>query len=137
MTVVAGRTVGLGNCFKICVGDLKRKCTIETRSISGQNFGVTKPSMNFTVLFTGYFLIQTVKGTKRFSGVNIEKEATHIFVCRWRSSINNLDGAGGNFIRQSDKLYRVLEVTNINEESKYLLFQCAERGIDTNEETNA
>lgn len=137
MTVVAGRTVGVGDCFKICVGDLKKKCTIETRSISDQNFGVTKPSINFSVLFTGYFLVQTIQGTKRFSGVNIEKEATHIFVCRWRASISNIDGAGEHFLRQSAKLYRVLRITNINEENDYLLFQCTERGIDTNEETNA
>lgn len=137
MTVVAGKTVVAGACFKICIGDLKKKATIETRSIANQQFGETKPSINFSVLFTAYFLVQTVKGTKRFSGVNIEKQATHLFVTRWRSSISNLDGAGEHYVRRAGKLYRVLEITNINESDEYLLFQCTERGIDTNEETNA
>lgn len=136
MTVVAGKTIR-GDCSDFCTSDFNKKCTIETRALAGQSFGSTAPKETFVILFTGYFFIQTIKGTNRFSGVNIKKEATHLFLARWRPSINDIDGAGGHFLRKSGKLYLVLDITNINEADEFILFQCTERGIDTNEETNA
>lgn len=136
MTVLANKTIS-GDCSQFCTADFNRKCTIELRAIADQKFGTTTPNMGFTVAFTGYFIIQTIRGTRRFSGVNIDENATHFFLARFRPSINNLDGAGQHFIRHGTKLYRVLEITNINEANNYILFQGTERGIDSHQETNA
>lgn len=136
MTVVAGKTIR-GDCSNFCISDFKKKCTVETRSLSDQAFGTTAPGETFTVLSTAYFFIQTINGTSRFSGVNTVKGTTHLFLTRWRSLINDLDGVGGHFLRYSGKLYRVLKITNIDEANRFILFHCDERGIDTNEETHA
>jgi len=136
MTAVAGKSVN-GYCNTFCISDFRNKATIETREISQQKFGETYPEETFTVLFTGYFRVQTVEGTARFAGVNIDKEATHLFVARWRATINNLDGAGAYFMRSKGRLYRVLKITNVDEQDDFILFQCTERGIDTKQETNA
>ena len=136
MTVVAGKTVS-SNCFKICIADLNKKCIIQTRKVSAPNFGETKATETFATLFTGYFKIQTLRGTRRFSGVNIDKRATHIFITRWKASLSEIDAAGEHFINRSDKRFRVIEITDINEHGRYLLFQCTERGLDDNEETDA
>ena len=136
MTVIADKTIS-GNCSQFCTADFNRRCTIETRAIAEQRFGQVSPTMGFTVLFTGYFIIQTIKGTRRFSGINIAEGATHLFLARWRQTINDLDGAGQHFIRKSGKLYRVLDITDINESNDYVLFQCTERGFETLEESNA
>lgn len=136
MTAVAGKSVS-GYCSTFCISDFRNKATIEDRKVAGQKFGDTYPSVDFTVLFTGYFNVQTRKGSSRFSGVNIHKKTTHLFVARWRATLNNLDGAGEHFLRSKGKFYRVLEITNINESDDYILFQCTERGLDTKQETNA
>lgn len=136
MTVVAGKHLS-GYCSNLCTGDFNRKATVELRAIESQNFGETSPSEEFTVVFPAYFYVKTVKGTKRFDGINIKEDTTHLYVARWRSAINNLDGSGQHFIRSRGSLYRVLEITNVDEADAFILFQCTERGIDTQEETHA
>lgn len=136
MTVIAGKTFK-SNCSNLCIADFRRKATIELRAIQAPNFGNTSPSESFSVIFTAYFFVQTLKGTKRFAGVNIEKETTHLYLARWRAAINKLDGAGQHFLRSRGILYRIVEITNINESDDYILFQCTERGLDTKQETNA
>jgi hypothetical protein len=136
VTVLAGKTVD-DNCFKYCIADLNKKCTIETRVIVPPKMGQLASSISFSTLFTGFFKILTTRGTRRFSGVNIDEKTTHLFITRWKTSIDDLDGAGEHFIKRLNIYYKVVDITNLNEHNRWLIFQCTERGIDTEEETNA
>jgi hypothetical protein len=136
VTVLAGKTVE-DNCFKYCISDLNKKCTIETRTIVPPQMGQLSSTMSFTVFFTGFFKILTLRGSRRFSGVNINTKATHLFITRWKTSLDDMDGAGEHFVRRNENLYRVEEITNLNEHNRWLILQCSERGIDTQEETDA
>ena len=129
--------VANSKCKQICISDLNKKASVEQRVITAPSFGNSKATETFNVLVNAYFQVQTTRGTQRFSGVNIDERATHLFVTRWNQTIQKLDGAGEYFLRLSDRLYRTIEITNINEQNAYVIFQCTERGLDTKEETNA
>lgn len=136
MTVVAGKTQS-GRCFNICRADLNRKCTIETRENVDPDFGETKVTESFSILHTAAFKVQTVRGTRRFAGVAIDEKTTHLFICEFKQVLRNLDGAGEHFMRQRGKLYRVIDIHNIDESDRWMLFESTERGLDTAEESNA
>jgi hypothetical protein len=136
MSVVAGKTI-TSICDRFCISSFRKKCTLEKRTLGAPKTGQTQVTMSFTIIHTAYYNITTLKGTGRIGGVNIDKAATHFFMTPWRSSLNSLDGEGEHFIRYNSKLYRVLEITNINEYNTYMLFQVEERGLDSSEESDA
>ncbi len=126
-----------GKCQKICISDLNKKATIQLREIHPPKMNKTAPTEKFTTVYTAGFMIQTVMGSRRFNGVNINKNTTHIFICRFSPRIENLDGAGEHFINYKGKFYRIGPITNIDEQNKYLMFQATERGLESKEATNA
>jgi len=129
--------VNRSNCLKICISDLNRKGSIELRSVRSPKFGESKSTIVFSVVAQAYFKIVTVTGSKRFSGVVIDKKTTHLFTTRWSPSLNNIDAAGEHFIKHDNRYFRVMTITDFNEQKQWLIFQCRERGISSNEETDA
>lgn len=129
--------VTAGNCQKICISELNKKAVIVLRELRPPKQGQTESSVRFTNLYTAGFKITTVQGSRRFNGVNINKNTTHVFICRFSPRIENLGGAGEHFIHYKSKYYRIGPITNIDEQNKYILFQCSERGFDSEEATNA
>lgn len=141
MSVLAGKSID-SICFEICIADLRNRCTVETRAIQNPKFGNSEASEAFIVIHNAYFWIQTMggargQGTKRWSGIAITEAITHLFVCQFRSVIKDIDGGGGHFIKKGNTYYRIEEITNINEDNRYVLFQCSERGDVVKEETHA
>jgi hypothetical protein len=124
-------------CPDTCVSEFNKKCELVTRTLVPPRFGQTKATETFITFDIAGYKISTVEGTRRFSGVAIDKNTTHLFMTRFRPKIEKLDGAGEHFMRRNGKYFRIVRITNIDEHNKYLLFQCRERGLDTEEETNA
>jgi hypothetical protein len=92
--------------------------------------GSIEPSENFTELFKLYSKVLTLAGVSRFSGINIDKRATHFFMTPFFSALENLD-SNNIFINYKDKNYRVLGDTNKDEDDYYVVFQATERGDDS------
>lgn len=132
-------------CFNICIRDLNRKCTIESRSLQAPAIGEIASSVSFAVVFTGWFAVKTMaspgrstgKGSARFAGVNVNQDTTHIFTGRYRDSLKQLDAKGEHFVHMDNRYFRILEATNYNEENKWILFQTTERGLDSKDASNA
>lgn len=136
MTVIAGRSI-TSICDSFCVSSFNKKCTLEKRTLVAPKAGQTQVSTSFVIVQTAYYNITTLRGSGRIGGVNINKQTTHLFMTPWRLSLNDLDGEGEHFIRYNNKLYRVLQITNINEYDRYMLYQVTERGLDSKEESDA
>ena len=125
------------NCPNICASEFNKKCEFRTREIKAPRFGNTKATEQFTLFDTAGYKVMTVEGTRRFASVAIDKKTTHLFLTRFRPKLEKLDSAGEHFMMRNGKYFRVIRVTNINEHNKYILFQCRERGLVDEEESNA
>lgn len=136
MNVTASRS-NRNYCIKVCTSELSKKCSLEKRSIIAPKFGKNKSTELFTVFHSAFYKIETVKGVRRFAGININKETTHIFITLWRLALKDIDAAGEYFLRRMDKLYRIIDVTNVDEHNRYVIFQAVQRGLDSKEESNA
>lgn len=114
---------------KLCTGDLRYRITLEERTLTPPLVGQDVPTETFTVLKSLWSGVETVRGTRRFFGVNIEKSATHLFPIRYNPELPLLDG-DNFFVHFKDRYFRILRVTNDNEEEYFHILQCAERGED-------
>jgi hypothetical protein len=133
----AADRVASGRCAKICIADLNKKCSIENRQLKPPKIKQSKPTVKFTTIFKGWFKVKTIRGTSRFANVNINKSATHICITRFSTKIVDLDGDGENFITRGNLRLKILEITNVDESDRWLLFHCTERGLDSKEESDA
>ena len=75
-------------------------------------------------------------GNKLFSGVQINDDATHIFCVLYSVEIRAIEQSN-YFILFKSRRFRVLAVTNIDEQDKVLVIQTTERGSCNIEATKA
>lgn len=115
---------------KICVGDLRHKIEIQTRSLSANKVGEFNPQETFSLVVTSWAGVETPNGSSKFLGVNINEDTTHIFVMRYSSVIANLEVAN-NFLLFKSRRMRILSVSNMNEDNIFLAIECTERGDDS------
>ena len=114
---------------KICTADLRHKVFIKLRQQRATKLGEQEAEEVFTTIASPFAAITTLRGTQRFNGINIDDRATHLFNFRYSSFLNDLDVEHGNhFIEFKNKNYRILEITNQNENNLILFFQTTERG---------
>jgi hypothetical protein len=116
---------------KICAGDLRHRTNIVDRVLGTPAPGQIQPPITFTPLKSNVPTgIQTVSGTARFDGVNIEDRPTHIFIYRRESVIEFLEH-GNNFIQLGTRVFRTLNVEIKDEDPNYIAVTATERGVDT------
>ena len=127
----------VAKCPKYCISDFSKKCDLLTRNLVAPKIGSSKPTTSFVKFDIAGYKVTTIQGTRRFAGVNLDKNATHLFMTRFRPKLNNLDASGEHFLLLGGKYYRILKVTNIDESNEYILFQATERGLEFKEESNA
>ena len=126
-----------GRCKKICISDLNKRADIVKRILQGAKIGEKKPSINFSLVFPAFFKVDTVRGTRRFNGVNIEKNTTHIFTTRFDPSIVDIDDDGEHFMLMDDKYYKILRSHNVDESNFWMMYECTNRGFIVKVESNA
>lgn len=117
---------------KICLGDLRHQIDLVARQLAGQQPGDWDDTgVTFTPFATGeWAAIETVDGTSRFSGVNIDTRTTHLVYMRHRTDWTDIE-AGNTFIVLADgRRLRVLRAANNDEDGIYDIVQCTERGED-------
>lgn len=115
--------------IKICRGDLRHKITILQREQGGIGYNELEATENFSTVQTPWAAVRTVRGTTRFKGININERATHLFYIAYTPSLDALEH-GNNFIAYKDRMYRILDITNQDEDNQFIFFQCVERGQD-------
>lgn len=111
--------------FRVCIGDLKDRIVINSRSItsplgSGVDFGES-----FIDPVTTYAMIETAIGETIFDATNTEKIVTHHFYIRF---LRNLTAEG--WILFKEKYYDILNVENMNEEDRFMLIRACVRGTE-------
>lgn len=121
---------------QLCAGDLRHKIAIQTRSLGGVSFGQTSPRETFTTIFSPWAAIETISGFRKFSGINIDENATDVFYILFSSAVAALE-VGNHFILFDDKRFRILEVTDLNRDKRTLAIQCSDRGDDGLEASEA
>lgn len=114
---------------KLCTGDLNNRISIEERVLTPPVLGESSPVETFTVIKSVWAGVQTSRGTRRFYGVNIEASATHLFYIRYNPELPLLDG-DNYFIHYKSRYFRILRVTDNDEEEYFVILQCVERGED-------
>lgn len=115
---------------KLCSGDLSNRISIEERQLTPPVLGESSPIETFIVIKSVWAGVQTVRGTRRFYGVNIENAATHLFFIRNNPELPLLDG-DNYFVLFKNRYFRILRVTDNDEEEYFTILQCVERGEES------
>ena len=113
-------------------GDLRHEISLQTRTATTDSGGGFTSSWATTR--TVFAKIVPLNGSGDFRSGRIEHDLTHDIFTRYYSDINYSAGAGKMRISWSDagttRTLGVKYVLTINERDRYLLFRCAEGGVD-------
>lgn len=122
--------------IEICAADLNKKIAIQRRVLEPPLPGDVQPILTFIDIANPWAAIETPTGASKFLGVNINDGTTHIFIVRYRALISALE-VGNNFVLFNDRRFRILNVTNMNEDNIFLAIECTERGEDDKDANEA
>lgn len=112
---------------RYCVGDMRKQIKLQIRSITVP----VGSSVDHGELFTDFLevraIVETVNGTEIFDATNtLVGVVTHQFIIDFRPGVTF-----ENMVVFKGKNYRILDVTNIDEEDKFLKIRATERGVET------
>jgi len=122
--------------FKLCTSDLRHRVQVQERVLTGNQPNQFSPEIQFTTIASPWSAVETTRGTSKFSGVNITDDISHIFSMRYNVTLNQVE-AGNHFIVFKERRFRIVNVTNVNEDDTILSFECTERGDEIKEATEA
>ena len=114
---------------RICIGALRRKIVLNTRSITAPVGG----SVDFTESFTEpkevWAYIDTKSGTEIFDETNTVKAISHDVYIRYTPSITPEKWVKLTSINSGiDDYLDILQVENLNEENRFYRLRCTMRG---------
>lgn len=114
---------------RIYFGDLNRKITIHTRSITAPD----EPSdYDYSQTYSGaqivWAAVQTTSGKDIFDGTNMIGTATHIFYVKYISGLTS-----ESMIEWQSEKYRILRIENLDENNEYMAIYSVLRGTISNE----
>jgi len=111
---------------KIPSGQLKYPITIETRVQEPPAGNSPDHSIDITTFMTVKAKIETKQGVEAFDGTNLNTLMTHEFTIRYITGVTIV-----NNVNYNNKYFKIERIINLNEENKYLIIQCTERGDNT------
>ena len=111
---------------KVCVGDMRDKIIIETRSIIAPVSGSVDFTESFTDTKTVFAMVETKTGVEIFDGTNLLGIATHLFYIRFIANITFQ-----NWITFKNQKFDILDVQNLEERDEFYLLRCSLRGDET------
>lgn len=117
---------------KLCIGDLDTLIEIQSRELVVPFFESTDFDLNFTPNFQAWAAIETVNGQVFFDGTNEERRITHNIYIQYNSTVT-----AESWILLNGRRLDILEVNNLDEQDKWLLLICTDRGTDQNESTKS
>jgi hypothetical protein len=131
----------VGACVKICTSELNKQISILKRSTSAVSIGDSDGDSDFELIESPWSKVRTIKGSRRFKGIAIDEKTTHLFEIRYQPELMKLNGAGETFISLENppikSYYKIIDITNIDEQNVKLVFQCTERGDMVGEASHA
>jgi len=117
-------------CGYIPLGEFNTEIEI---LIPALNTSLLTASTDFTLLKKVRAKIETVnKSTEFFDGVNLSNSYTHKITIHYFTGISSR-----YFIRKGTVLYKIVDIENINENNKYLVFKSIQKGDQTIVSNNA
>lgn len=113
---------------QLCSGAMRKKIEILERDFTSGDADDLNGEDKFTSILKPSSLVDTVKGSKRFAGVNIDDSITHVFSINYTPMLRKMDGDGNFYISYLDAIYRIMIVLNIDEDNKILQLFCSDQG---------
>jgi len=120
----------------LCAGDLRHKLTLQTRALQYLSPDQTSPEEEFKDVLKLSCAVETVSGTSKFAKVNINDDASHLFYVRYSKTVADIE-VNNNFILFEGRRMKILEVTNNDEDKRFIIIQCTERGCSDKEAVDA
>ena len=112
---------------RYCVGDFRKQIEIKVRDITVPVGSSVDHGELFTDFLTVRAIVETLSGVEIFDGTNtMVGVATHQFIINFRPGVTF-----ENMVVFKGKNYRILDVTNIDEEDRFLKIRATERGVNT------
>lgn len=128
--------------FKRQLARCGQAITVQKRTLEPSDFESSQPVETFSDIDSPDSLILTIGdrningGGRLFSGIQIVDGATHMFCMEYADILEPVEEAN-YFILLKARRFRILAVTNINEQDKVLAIQATERGSNALEATKA
>lgn len=126
--------------FKRTIARCGQEVSVRKRELGPTPFGSNQPVISFTEIATPEALTITIEsvrgGSKKFSGVQIDSSATHLFCMEYTAALSAVE-RDNYYIFLGNKNFRVLAVTDINEKNSVLAIQATDRGESTKEATKS
>ena len=111
----------------VCIGDMRDKVTLQTRTITPPAKGGT----DFTEVFNAdnvvWAMVETREGKEIFDGTNLKGVATHYIYIRY---IPNTTFEA--WVKFNSKYYNIIDVQDLDERHEFYLLRCSERGTTSN-----
>ncbi len=111
---------------RYCAGDFRKQIEIKVRDITVPVGSSVDHGELFTDFLTVRAIVETLGGVEIFDGTNTIGVATHQFIIDFRPGVTF-----ENMVVFKGKNYRILDVTNIDEEDKFIKIRATERGIES------
>ncbi|MCW8930894.1 MAG: head-tail adaptor protein [Gammaproteobacteria bacterium] len=120
------------SCLKICTGDLNKKIKIIDKSQDGLGCSLNFLTPTKATVWAKIETIDTISGNGRriFDNTNVGQTATHKMTIRGRTDIKSDD-----LIEYNDRYFTIQGFKNPNEDTRWLILYCIERG-DVNNSRN-
>lgn len=113
---------------KVCIGDLRDKIVIQTRSITPPSANGSDMTETFATSNTVWAAIETRNGVEIFDGTNVlQGVATHYIYIRYIAGLTE-----ESWILYKSKYYDIIDVQNLEERDEFMLLRCCERGSSSN-----
>lgn len=109
-----------------------QEISVLRRSLDGSDFDTHQPVETFTEIDTPTAIVKTIASNYRagdtmFGGIHILPDSTHIFCVLYTPTLAQVENQN-YFIDLKTERYKVIAVTNDNEEDQVLIFQTTKRG---------
>lgn len=129
------------NKNKLCTGDLDKLIDIKERQVSSGGIGDNTASETFVTVKDNVFAgIETPSGIAFYNGVNINElqstMITHKFFIFYDPDFPNIEN-GNHYIFYNNDRFKVIRVTNDNEQNEFMIIETTNRGDEDKEAVNA
>lgn len=108
----------------LCIGDLRHRITLTTRSVKEPGFGQVDFGEDFTDPVTVSAAVATRTGRVMFDGVNTDEAISHEIVLRHRTGIE----PGNTWVELEGQRLRIVRTEDVDAQGRWLRLWCTERG---------
>jgi hypothetical protein len=115
----------------ICAGDRRHKLSVERREIQAPDPLADVIGHSFTVIGTPYAALKQLNYPAKLTGVNTDELATHRFFFPYATKYDEVVERNNYFIRYKGRLMQILRFGIFEEDDRYMVVECTERGVKT------